>query len=154
MARVTPAAGRLDLWGWGVGVVLSWAVVGTCLQLCMSLYPGRICFIYFLHWLARVVSLVFVKMIASGVSLVSNWPSAGREVDTPKRPLTFQVMMRKEGAGVVCVWEGVVGVGGGAAAGVVCGLLVSVLLMCARLSCFDAPVGRKVWRRVCFFLAN
>ena len=79
----------------------------------MSLYPGSICFIYFLHWLALVVSLVSVRMIASGASFSNSCPRAGREVDIPSRPLTFQVMSLKRGAGVVWVYGGGVGMGVG-----------------------------------------
>ena len=57
-----------------------------------------------------MVSLVSVRMMTSGVSFSSSCPSAGRDVDMPSRPLTFQVMSRKRGAGVVCMWGGGVGV--------------------------------------------
>ena len=107
-------------------MAVSRVAVGAGLQLCMSLYPGSSCLIYLLQWLALGVSLVSVRMIASGLSLVSSWPSAGKEVEIPRRPLTFQVMSRKGVAGVMCVCGGGSGTLVGVSTGVV-GALVSLL---------------------------
>ena len=134
-------------------MALPWVVTGVCLQLCMSLYPGSICFIYFLHWLARAVSLVSVRIMTSGMSSLSSCPSAGRDVDIPSKPLTFQVISLKRGAGVVWMWEGGVGVGVGGWAGLVWAL-ISVSLVWVGVSGAAEVVGRKVWRRVCFFLGR
>ncbi len=55
--------------------------------------------------------MVSVRIMTSGVSFSRSCPSAGRDVDIPSSPLTFQVMSLNRGAGVMWVWGDGVGVG-------------------------------------------